>query len=202
MTDLNKSLVNMALAAALLTSPLALSQENQLAVEIPENSVLSDGVLTREELARFAIVGQQQLVRLTEKATEEYTSELTDNDTNMPAAWMLLDDGETIKRINIDSQADQANAQMRILMYRAALKSIARRGKINAAVILYTGKVNEGEDAKALVIEHEHRLGISANKVVPFHVEGGDVSFSQAVTREKPFQMFYDDKNEAPAHQG
>ncbi len=202
MTSLNKSLVNMALAATLLTSPLAFAQENQQTIELPENSVLSDGMLTKEELARFAVIGQQQLVKLTEQATEEYTSELIDDDANMPAAWMLLDDGETIKRINIDSQAEQANAQMRILMYRAALKSIARRGKINAAVILYTGKVKEGEDAEALVIEHEHRLGISANKVVPFHLEGGDVSFSQAVTREKPFQMFYDDKNESPAHQG
>ncbi|MFL1453642.1 hypothetical protein ACJO5Y_04270 [Marinobacter sp. GN3S48] len=202
MTNLNKSLVNMALTATLLTSPLALSQENTLAVEIPENSVLSDGMLTKEELARFAVIGQQQLVKLTEQATEEYTSELSDSDPNMPAAWMLLDDGETIRRINIDDQAGQAPARVRILMYRAALKSIARRGKINAAVILYTGKVKEGDDAEALVIEHEHRLGISANKVVPFRLDGGEVSFSQAVTREKPFQMFYDDKNESPAHQG
>lgn len=202
MTRLNKSLVNMALTATLLASPLAFSEEKQLAVEIPENSVLSDGVLTKEELARYAIVGQQQLVRLTEKATEEYAQELTDQNATMPAAWMLLDDGETIKRINIDEQADQAPAQMRILMYRAALKSIARRGKINAAVILYTGKVKEGEDAEALVIEHEHRLGISGNKVVPFHLEGGEVTFSKAVTREKPFQLFYDDKTQAPAHQG
>ncbi|MEQ9546472.1 MAG: hypothetical protein RIK85_10750 [Marinobacter sp.] len=202
MTSLNKSLVNLALTAALLTSPFALSQENQVAVEIPANSVLSDGVLTKEELARYAIVGQQQLVRLTEKATEEYADELTDQTSNMPAAWMLLDDGETIKRINIDDHADQAPAQMRILMYRAALKSIARRGKINAAVILYAGKVEEGESAEALVIEHEHRLGISGNKVVPFHLEGGEVSFSKAVTTEKPFQLFYDDKAQAPAHQG
>ncbi|AZT84055.1 hypothetical protein EHN06_11185 [Marinobacter sp. NP-4(2019)] len=202
MPSLNKSLVNLALTATILISPMAFSQENQLAVEIPENSVLSDGMLTREELARFAVIGQQQLVKLTEKATEEYTSELIDGDTNMPAAWMLLDDGETIKRINIDDQAEQAPAQMRILMYRAALKSIARRGKINAAVILYTGKVKEGEEAEVLVIEHEHRLGISANKVVPFRLDGGEVSFLQAVTREKPFQMFYDDKHESPAHQG
>ncbi|EON92688.1 hypothetical protein MARLIPOL_08044 [Marinobacter lipolyticus SM19] len=202
MPSLKKSLVTIALTSALLTTPFALSEENQLAVEIPENSVLSDGMLTKEELAKFAVIGQQQLVKLTEKAMEEYTSELMDDDDNMPAAWMLLDDGETIKRINIDSQAEQANAQMRILMYRAALKSIARRGKINAAVILYTGKVKEGEDAEALVIEHEHRLGISANKVVPFHLEDGDASFSQAITREKPFQMFYDDKQESPAHQG
>ncbi|MEX2475483.1 hypothetical protein [Marinobacter sp.] len=202
MPNLNKSLVNMALTAALLTSFHALSQENQVSVEIPENSVLSDGMLTKDELARYAVIGQQQLVKLTEKATEEYTRELIDGEPNMPAAWMLLDDGETVKRISIDAQAEQANAQMRILMYRAAIKSIARRGKINAAVILYTGKVEEGSDAEALVIEHEHRLGISANKVAPFHMDGGEVSFSKAVTKEKPFQMFYDDKGEAPGNQG
>ena len=119
----------------------------------------------------------------------------------MPAAWMLLDDGETVKRINIDGQTEQAPANVRILMYRAALKSIARRGKINAAVILYTGKVKEGEQAAALVIEHEHRLGISGNKIIPYTIEDGNVKYSQAVTKEKPFQMFYDDRGEVPGNQ-
>lgn len=188
--------------AVLCNAPLpVVAEEKQIEVEIPENSVLSDGKLSREELAHYAIIGQEQLVKLTEKATQEYTTGMQRGDKSMPAAWMLLDDGETVKRINIDGQTEQAPANVRILMYRAALKSIARRGKINAAVILYTGKVKEGEQAVALVIEHEHRLGISGNKIIPYTIEDGNVTYSQAVTKEKPFQMFYDDRGEVPGNQ-
>ena len=202
MLRFNKPMLSVALTAMLITPTFATAQEGHMAVEIPENSVLSDGQLSKEELARYAMIGQKQLVKLTEKATKEYTELLQGGDEKMPAAWMLLDDGETIKRINIDDQAQQAPASVRILMYRAALKSIARRGKINAAVILYTGKVKEGETTEALVIEHEHRLGISGNKVVPYTLESGEVSYLAPVTENKPFQMFYDDKAEVPTNQG
>jgi hypothetical protein len=201
MLSINKFALSAGIAAMLTISIPVTAQEGQIEVEIPENSVLSDGKLTKEELARYAVIGQQQLVKLTERATEEYTERLKNEAGDSPAAWMLLDDGETIKQINIDGQNTQAPDNVRILMYRAALKSIARRGKINAAVILYTGKLKEGEDAQALVIEHEHRLGISANKIVPFTVKEGKVSYSEPVTKEKPFQMFYDDKGQAPANQ-
>src|SRR5699024_9267105 len=115
------------------------------------------------------------LVYLIKEATDAYTGTLTDGKPNMPAAWMLMDDGTTVKRIDIDDQAGNAPAQVRILMYRAALKSIARRGKILAAAILYTGKVSKDSDEEALVIEHEHRLGISGNKIIPYEVNGGKV---------------------------
>lgn len=197
MAYLKKSLLNATLLSVFLAAPLV-SAEEALTAEVPENSVISDGKLTKEELAQYAVVGQRQIVYLTEKATRKYSDELTDAKPNMPEAWMLLDDGTTIKRISLDAQAGDAPAQVRILMYRAALKSIARRGKINAAAILYTGKVEEGSDKEALVIEHEHRLGISGNKVIPYKVDGDKVIYSQAVTSKKPFQMFYDNKSEAP----
>ena len=82
-------------------------------------------------------------------------------------------------------------------MYRAALKSVARRGKIHAAAILYTGKLREGSDDEALVVEYEHRLGIAGNKVIPYLIENGKVAYSEPVTSEKPFQIFYDSKAEA-----
>ncbi|MDV3503566.1 hypothetical protein [Marinobacter sp. M-5] len=201
MQKMNRFIFGVALAAVNFLPLSVAAEEEQIEVQIPENSVLSDGKLSSEELARYAIVGQEQLVRLTEKATQEYTVGLQENDSTMPAAWMLLNDGETIKRINIDGQTGQTPASVRILMYRAALKSIARRGKINAAVILYTGKVKEGEKAEALVIEHEHRLGIAGNKIIPYTIEDGKVFYSQSVTKEKPFEMFYDDRGQAPTNQ-
>ncbi len=201
MLKLNKPMLSMVFTAMLALPTFVAGQEGEIEVEIPKNSVLSDGQLSKEELARYAVIGQQQLVKLTEKATKEYTQLLQDGKKNVPAAWMLLDDGETIKRIDIDDQTQQVPANVRILMYRAALKSIARRGKINAAVILYTGKVEKDGDAEALVIEHEHRLGISGNKIIPYSIDRGSVSYSQPVTKEKPFQLFYDDKRQAPGSQ-
>lgn len=153
----------------------------------------------RQEFSKWALIGQKQIVYLTEKAVNQYESTLLDDKPNMPGAWMLMKDGKTIKHISIDDQAGDAPAQVRILMYRAALKSIARRGEITAAAILYTGKVKEGSDEEALVIEHEHRLGISGNKVIPYEVKNGKVAYGEAVTSEKPFQMFYDSKSEAAA---
>lgn len=57
---------------------------------------------------------------LTQQATGKYSEILTDSDPNMPAAWMLLEDGKAIKRINLDGQAKDAPPQIRILMCRAA----------------------------------------------------------------------------------
>lgn len=151
----------------------------------------------RLELTKYAVLGQQHILYLSKHATDEYTETLTDSKPNMPSAWMLLDDGKTIKRINIDEQAQGAPAQIRIIMYRAALKSVAQRGKIHAAVILYTGKIKENSDDQALVIEFEHRLGISGNKVIPYQVENGKVTYSEPVTSEKPFQIFHESKTNA-----
>lgn len=192
MSYLRKILPKFLLVGMLIFTSSSYPQE-QIKVEIPEDSAIADGKLTKEELAKYAVVGQRQLVHLIEKATEQYSASIENPAPNMPAAWMLMDDGETVKRIDLDGQVEGSPAQVRILVYRAALKSIARRGKINAAAILYTGKVDEASSSEALVIEHEHRLGISGNKVIPFEVVEGKVKYSAPVTREKPYQIFYDE---------
>jgi hypothetical protein len=176
------------LSFALLT-PTASAQE-----PTPANE--GNDMAIKQELAAAAYITQQQLIQITEEATSAYSKTLIDTAPNMPAAWMLLQDGETIKRIDIDKQAADAPAQLRIIMYRAALKSVARRGKINAAAILYTGKISADSDEEALVIEYEHRLGISATKVIPYEVKDGKVLYGEAVTTDKPFQLFYDSKEE------
>ncbi|MBW0146380.1 hypothetical protein [Marinobacter arenosus] len=193
------------MTAALLTSVItlgsgvSLAQEDTVEVKIPENSVLSDGVISKKEMAKYLVIGNKQLAYLAENATEQYAPELQGSGQAMPSAWMLMSDGETVKKLSLDGEAEGAPPQIRIVMFRAALKSIARRGKINAAVILYAGKVSEDNPQEVLVLEHEHRLGISATKIVPFEVEGGKVKYAQAVTKDKPFQMFYDDKGQAPS---
>src|SRR5690554_3400714 len=65
------------------------------------------------ELAKYAALGQQQILHLSEQATSEYAQTLSDSKPNIPSAWMLLEDGVTVKRINIDEQAKGAPAQIR-----------------------------------------------------------------------------------------
>ncbi|MDS1310437.1 hypothetical protein [Marinobacter xiaoshiensis] len=191
---LGKSLQTALLLTVFFALPPASAEETPPAELTPEQEMA-----IKLELSKYAVLGQQQILHLTEQATDEYTATLTDSGPNLPSAWMLLEDGATVKRINIDEQAKDAPAQIRILMYRAALKSLARRGKIHGSVILYTGKIREGSDDEALVIEFEHRLGISGNKVVPYQVTNGHVTYSEPVTTEKPFQIFHDGKPESDA---
>ncbi|WP_417514928.1 hypothetical protein [Marinobacter sp.] len=184
-----KSLLNAILVTAFAFTP-ALSAEETPGAKMSQEQELA----IKQELSRYAVLGQRQILNLTKQATDEYSETLTDSAPNMPSAWMLLEDGSTIKRIDLDGQAEDAPAQIRILMYRAALKSVARRGKIHAATILYTGKLREDSDDEALVIEYEHRLGIAGNKVIPYQIENGKVAYAEPVTSEKPFQIFYDSK--------
>lgn len=192
MSYLGRSLLSAIFVTAFCIAPAANAQE-----EPPAELTEDQETAIKQELSKYAVIGQQQILKLTEQATDEYTSTLTDSQPNMPGAWMLLEDGKTIKRIDLDGQAEDAPAKIRILMYRAALKSVARRGKIHATAILYTGKLREGSDDEALVVEYEHRLGIAGNKVVPYQITNGQVGYSEPVTSEKPFQIFYDNKKEA-----
>ncbi|MBZ0333637.1 hypothetical protein MARI_12520 [Marinobacter sp. JH2] len=168
-----------------------------LAQGLPEHGPLADGKISEVELAGILATAQQQLIRLSDTATDEYQGALLDSEPNEPVAWMLMKDGETVKRLNLDSQVEGMPAAAKISVYRAAFKSVARKGEINAAAILYTGRLSEENETEVLVIEHEHRLGVSGNKVIGYEVEGGDIAWAAPVTQTKPFQWFYDAKEDA-----
>lgn len=190
--------LSMLFGLAIFAASLSVNAQDAVEVEIPPNSVISDGTLTKEEMAQYIIVAKAQLEHLTSKATDAYSPRLEDDGTAMPSAWMLMDDGITVKELKLDHSAEGAPASIRVTMFRAAIKSIARRGKINAAVILYSGQLSEENSQHAIVLEHEHRLGISATKIVPYVVDGKQVSYAKSVTQKKPFQLFYDEKSDAP----
>ncbi len=180
---------------AAIISIFALGGTGALA-QTPEQSPLADGELSKQELAAIITLAEQQLTQLADAATKEYLPVIQRDQAKMPQAWMLMEDGETVKRINLDDQTDGAPPAVRIVMYRAALKSLARRGLINAGAILYAGPVSEDNNADALVIEHEHRLGVSANKVVGYRLEEDKVVWGKPVTDTKPFEWFYDAKKD------
>lgn len=106
-----------------------------------------------------------------------------------------MKDGKTVKRISLGEEGERVPAAAQIYMYRAAIKAIARQGEINAAAILYTGRLSKEDDTEVLVVEHEHRLGVSGNKVVAYALENGALKWSEPVTQKKPFEWFYDSKD-------
>lgn len=187
--------------SVLLYTGIAQAQET-VEIKIPENSVLSDGVIDKKEMARYLVIANKQLAYLSDEATSKYQQRIDPGKVPSPSGWMLMKDGVTVKELKLDESAKDAPPQIRIVMFRAALKSIARRGQINAAAILYAGQMSETNTQKVLVLEHEHRLGISGSKFVPYTVDGGKVQYSQSVTREKAFQMFYDSQADAPEVSG
>ncbi|PSF11288.1 hypothetical protein [Marinobacter shengliensis] len=181
-------------ALAATFSLFALGATHSLAEGLPQDGPLSDGKISEDELGVVILSAQQQLIRLSEAATEEYQSAILEPGANTPKAWMLMKDGETVKRINIDAHAVGMPAVAQLKMYRAAIKSIAQRGEINAAAILYTGRVSEDNATEVLVIEHEHRLGVSSNKVIGYEIRNGAISWAEPVSQEKPFEWFYEGK--------
>lgn len=194
------ALVSM-LAIILFSFGIAKAEE-KVGIKIPENSVLSDGVIDREEMARYLVIANKQLGFLAKQAAEDYQERIEPEKTPMPSAWMLMKDGVTVKELKLDESGNGAPPKIRVIMFRAALKSIARRGQISAAAILYAGQMSEENPQRVLVIEHEHRLGISGSKFVPYSIDGRKVKYSQAFTKEKPFQMFYDTKADVPEFSG
>lgn len=169
---------------------------SMLSPVVHANDSATDEESAKKELAFILTAAREQLVNLVAEATEEYEPDLLGSEEVMPAAWMLMKDGETVKRINMDGQAVGAPPSVKLLMYRAAIKSIAQRKQIVAAAILYAGQLHEGDETKALVIEHEHMVGVSGHKVVGYEVEGGEIVWGEPVSHKKPFQWFYEGKPE------
>lgn len=171
-------------------SQAALAQD-RVEEDIPDRNALADGKLTSDEIKQYAGLAAKHMQKLTAVARDEVGVELKQSGIVIPSAWMMMNDGE-VKRVRLGESGEKAAATMKVLMFRAALKSLARHGKILATAIVYSGKVDEGEDTRVLAIEHEHRLGLSGLQVVPYRFEQGELSFGTPNTQKKPYELFYD----------
>lgn len=171
-------------------SPAAVAQD-AVTEDIPDRNALADGKLSPDEIKRYAGLAAKHIQELTAAAREEVGSELKESGVVIPAAWMMMNDGE-IKRVRLGESGEKAAATMKVLMFRAALKSLARHGKILATAIVYAGTVEGDTDTRVLAIEHEHRLGLSGLQVVPYRFDQGDLSFGEPDTQKKPYELFYD----------
>lgn len=182
----------LALVVGLAVSTSVLAQD---AID-RDDHVLSDGKLDDKDLAAVVAVAQRHLREMTDAAVGKAGNELEEAGIFRPMAFMVMK-SEKVQQMRLADEAEEAPAEIKVLMYRAGLKSIARRGEIHASIIAYPGNVEkDGENIRAMVLEHEHRLGVSGFKLIPVKLEGGKASFGEPMTQDKPFQVFYDEKEE------
>jgi len=162
-----------------------------------EDHVLSDGKLDDKDLAAVVAVAQRHLREMTDQVVNQAGDELEEAGIFRPMAFMVMK-SDKVQQMRLEEEAEQAPGNVKVLMYRAGLKAIARRGEIHAAVIAYPGSVEKnGETIRAMALEHEHRLGVSGIKLIPVRLEDGEASFGEPMSQDKPFQIFYDAKKES-----
>lgn len=190
-----KSLFWIMLTVVFVTVPVTFAQAEE-ELPIPDRNALSDGKLTEEEIKQYATLAAAHIQKLTTVAQEEVGVELEQSGVVIPSAWMMMNDGE-VKRVKLGETGDQASGTIKVLMYRAALKSLARHGKILATAIVYAGTLDGEDNVRVLAVEHEHRLGISGLQIVPYRFQQGELSFGDAQSQKKPYELFYDGATES-----
>jgi len=184
------------LAASLMLSivagPAALAQVP--IGQLSEDHVLADGELTNEELAIVLLTAEKDLNSLLDQAIANVEKDVEAAGVFGPRAWMIMKDKE-IKEVTFADEASQAPPEMKLHMIRVSLKSLARHDGIDSALIVYPGTIQKDDESqRVVVVEHEHRLGVSGTKLIPLELSGGKVAFGGALSQKKPFQIFYDKK--------
>ncbi|MDN6318627.1 MAG: hypothetical protein L0J77_02590 [Marinobacter sp.] len=161
-----------------------------------EDHILSDGKFTNEELAVVILRAKDDLTSLLEKAVAEVKVEMEETGLFSPQAWMLMKN-QDLKKVSLSGQAESAPPNIKVHMFRASLRSVARHNRIDAALIVYPGSIKkDGETQRIVAVEHEHRLGVSGLKLIPLDLEDGEASFGEPISQKKPFAFFYEGKPE------
>lgn len=117
-------------------------------------------------------------------------------------AFMLVD--ERLKELDLgkNEQVLKAPAEIQIAIYRQALRALARHDTLFAGAVFYTTLKDKDPNQRLLVMEFEHKLGVSGMRVTPYEIEkDGKVLLGQPKDLKKPFEFFYDDKSTKKAAQ-
>ena len=172
-------------------SATATSQEHQS----EGSSVLSDGKLTKKELAAAMLTAEKDLTSMLKASMSVVEEEVENSGIFGPGAWMVLKDRK-LKKVRLDEAAESAPPAAKLRVFRASLRSLARHEKIDASLIVYPGTITkEGKKERVVVVEHEHRLGIAGLKLVPLKLGQGNATFGAPISQEKAFQIFYDQRD-------
>ena len=173
---------------ALFSLP-AVSQEQQ----VRKSGVLSDGALTKEELAAAMLTAEQDLRALLKMAVDEVQVDVESTGFFAPRAWMQMKD-RSIKEVRLIEEAEAAPPKIKLQLFEASLRSVARHNKIDAALIVYPGTIKQdGNERRVVAVEHEHRLGVAGIKLIPLQLENGNAQFGNPLSQKKPFKIFYDE---------
>lgn len=194
MMSITRFLTLCSVTALLAMANPVLAQDN--AGDAPTTG--KDHTLTKEELAKYAVLAQKQLVVLTDAAIKDVKADLEKNGLVSPSAIMMMNDG-SMKPLKLGNEAGKAPFGIQVTMYRAALKSMARHDKITAAAIVYGAGSSDDSGKNALIIEYEHRLGVSGVKLVPYTQDHGEIAYGEVLSKKKPFQLFYDPRPDQQA---
>jgi hypothetical protein len=179
----------LAMIAGFVVSTQAYAQE---AIDM-EDHVLADGKLDITEVGAVVATAQSHLTQMTEVAVGAVRAELEEAGIFRPMAFMFMKSSEEVKKLTLEDEAEDAPSKLKVLMYRSGLKSLARHGEIHAALTAYPGSLEkDGETIRVMVVEHEHRLGVSGLKLIPLQIGNGEVTFGEPMSQEKSFQIFYD----------
>ncbi|MCR8915878.1 hypothetical protein FDP08_03120 [Marinobacter panjinensis] len=158
-----------------------------------EDHVLSDGKLDITEVGAVVATAQNHLKKMTEAAVKAAEEELEEAGIFRPMAFMFVKSSGEVRKMKLDGEGEDAPSHIKVLMYRAGLKSLARHGEIHAGLVAYPGSLEKnGETLRTMVVEHEHRLGVSGLKLIPVKLDKGEVTFGEAMSQDKQFQFFYD----------
>jgi len=159
-----------------------------------EDHVLADGELTKEELAVVLLTAEKDLTSLLKEAISNVESDVEASGVFAPRAWMVMKD-KAIKEVKLADEASEAPPEIQLHMIRVSLKSLARHNGIDSALIVYPGTMRKDDESqRVVVVEHEHRLGVSGTKLIPLELSEGEASFGAPFSQKKPFQIFYDKK--------
>ncbi|WP_153637390.1 hypothetical protein [Marinobacter salsuginis] len=170
-------------------SPTVVSEEQQ----VRKSGVLSDGTLTKEELAAAMLTAEQDLRALLQTAVDEVKVDVERTGFFAPRAWMQMKD-RVIKEVRLSEEAEAAPPKIKLQLFQASLRSVARHNKIDAALVVYPGTIDQGgSERRVVAVEHEHRLGVSGIKLIPLHLENGNAQFGNPLSQKKPFKIFYDE---------
>jgi len=164
-----------------------------------EGNVLSDGKLTKEELAAAMLIAEKDLTGMFKAAMGKVESELEQSGIFGPGAWMTMKDRD-LKSVKLSQEAVGAPPSAKLQMFRASLRSLARHNKIDAVLLVYPGTITkEGTKERVVVVEHEHRLGVSGIKLVPLDLDRGKATFGAPMSQDKDFQIFYEQRSKSKA---
>ena len=155
----------------------------------------ANGSLDKKKLKipakEMVALARKQLNKLTKYALKQIKPKLSKTGSFEPIGVMLYRSGKVNKLELGGKDSQKVPAELRIRLDSLALRSMARHNTIDASVIIFAAKKNKGDKRKMIVMNYEHRFGMSGEKVIPYEFDNGKLKLFKPEYFPKPFFIFY-----------